>query len=302
MTGSLPNSHGRVCYGAVVKPAPFAYRRPETVEEAVRLLAELAPQDGRVLAGGQSLVPMMNFRLARPAYLIDINAVAGLDRLSVEDGVLRIGALVRHAAFERPVQPGPLGAMLAGVVRHIGHYPIRVRGTFCGSLANADPAAEWSLVAATLGAEMVAVSVGGERRVAAGDFFEGPMTSALEPDELLAEARLPILPACARFGFAEFSRRAGDFAMAMVLAVLEIEGDLISSARVGVGGAEALPRRLASAEAALRGEKPGEAVFRAAAAAGAAAIEPLEDPQTDARYRCELVAAMAYRALKQACT
>ena len=302
MTGSLPNSHGRVCYGAVVKPAPFAYRRPETVEEAVRLLAELAPQDGRVLAGGQSLVPMMNFRLARPAYLIDINAVAGLDRLSVEDGVLRIGALVRHAAFERPVQPGPLGAMLAGVVRHIGHYPIRVRGTFCGSLANADPAAEWSLVAATLGAEMVAVSVGGERWVAAGDFFEGPMTSALEPDELLAEARLPILPACARFGFAEFSRRAGDFAMAMVLAVLEIEGDLISSARVGVGGAEALPRRLASAEAALLGEKPGEAVFRAAAAAGAAAIEPLEDPQTDGRYRCELVAAMAYRALKQACT
>jgi carbon-monoxide dehydrogenase medium subunit len=284
-----------------VKPAPFAYYRPETLEEAVRLLAELAPQDGRVLAGGQSLVPIMNFRLARPAYLIDINAVTGLDRLAAEDGVLRIGARVRHAAFEHPVERGPLGALLAAVVRHIGHYPIRVRGTFCGSLANADPAAEWSLVAATLGAEMVAVGTCGERRVAAGDFFQGPMTTALKPDELLAEARLPILRAGTRFGFAEFSRRAGDFAMAMVLAVLAIERDAIVSAFIGVGGAEAFPRRLASAEAALRGEKPGKAVFRAAAAAAAAAIEPLEDPQTDARYRRELVAAMAYRALKQAC-
>jgi carbon-monoxide dehydrogenase medium subunit len=149
---------------------------------------------------------------------------------------------------------------------------------------------------------MVAVGTCGERRVAASDFFQGPMTTALKPDELLAEARLPILPAGTRFGFAEFSRRAGDFAIAMVLTVLEIEGDGIVSAFIGVGGAEASPRRLASAEATLRGEKPGKAVFRAAAAAAAAAIEPLEDPQTDARYRRELVAAMAYRALKQACT
>jgi aerobic carbon-monoxide dehydrogenase medium subunit len=285
-----------------VKPAPFAYRRPETLGEAVRLLAELAPQDGRVLAGGQSLVPIMNFRLARPAHLIDINAVAGLDRLAVEDGVLRIGALVRHAAFDRPVERGPLGAMLAGVVRHIGHYPIRVRGTFCGSLANADPAAEWSLVAATLGAEMVAVSTGGERRVAASDFFQGPMTTALKADELLAEARLPILPAHTRFGFAEFSRRVGDFAMAMALAVLEIEEDVIASARIGVGGAEVIPRRLAAAEAVLRGTSPGEAAWRAAGAAAAAAIDPLHDPLTDAQYRRELVEAMVYRAVKQACT
>jgi aerobic carbon-monoxide dehydrogenase medium subunit len=128
------------------------------------------------------------------------------------------------------------------------------------------------------------------------------MTTPLKPDELLAEARLPIVPACSRFGLAEFSRRSGDFAMAMVLAVLEIEGDVIGSARIGVGCAEAVPRRLASAEGALRGEKPGEKVFRAAAAAAAAAIEPLEDPQTDAQYRRELVAAMACRALKQACS
>ena len=133
-----------------MKPAPFAYHRPTTLDETVRLLAELAPRDGRVLAGGQSLVPMMAFRLARPAHLIDINAVAGLDALAVRDGALRIGACVRHAEFHRPVDEGPLGTMLASIVRHIAHYPIRMRGTFCGSLAHADPAAEWCVVAATL--------------------------------------------------------------------------------------------------------------------------------------------------------
>lgn len=290
----------RVCYSARVKPAPFTYHRPQTLEETVQLLAALAPQDGRVLAGGQSLVPIMNFRLARPAHLIDINTVAGLDRLAVEDGVLRIGARVRHAAFERPVEPGPLGAMLAQVVRHIGHYPIRRRGTFCGSLAHADPAAEWSLVAATLDAELVAVGRGGTHRLPAGGFFQGAMTTALEPDELLAEARLPLLPARARCGFAEFSRRAGDFAMAMALAVLEIEAGVVVASRVGVGGAEAVPRRIAAAEAALCGEKPGAAVFRAAAAAAAAMIDPLDDPQIEAPYRRELVAAMVARALRQA--
>jgi aerobic carbon-monoxide dehydrogenase medium subunit len=219
----------------------------------------------------------------------------------VKDGVLCIGARVRHAAFHRPVERGPLRAILTAVARHIGHYPIRVRGTFCGSLAHADPAAEWGLVAATLDAEMVAVSTGGKRRLAASDFFQHAMTTALQPSELLAEARLPILPADTRFGFAEFSRRAGDFALAMALAVLEIEGGVIVEPRLGIGGAEATPRRIEVAEAALLGEKPCEAVFRLAAAAAAAAIEPLEDPQADAQYRRELVAAMAYRALKQAC-
>ena len=191
--------------------------------------------------------------------------------------------------------------MLAAVVRHIGHYPIRVRGTFCGSLANADPAAEWSLVAATLVPKWLrsarAASDGWRPAISS----KVAMTTALRPDELLAEARLPILPAGIRFGFAEFSRRAGDFAMAMALAVLEIEGDLIASARVGLGAAEATPRRIEAAEAVLRGEKPREPVFRAAAAAAAAAVDPLEDQQTDPRYRRELVEAMTYRALKQAC-
>jgi aerobic carbon-monoxide dehydrogenase medium subunit len=283
-----------------VKPAPFAYHRPATMEDAVRLLAELAPQDGRILAGGQSLVPIMAFRLARPAHLIDINRVAGLDGLVARDGVLRIGARVRHAAFHRPVEDGPLGALLASVVRHIAHYPIRLRGTFCGSLAHADPAAEWGVVAATLDVEMVAVGVRGERRLAARDFFRGAMETALAPDELLAEALVPILPEDTRFGFAEFSRRAGDYAMAMALAVLRVEGGVIAAPRIGLGGAEAAPRRIAAAEAVLCGEAPGEAVFRAAAEVAAAAIDPLEDPETDAQYRRELVCAMVYRALNRA--
>ena len=172
-----------------MKPAAFTYHRPATVDQAVDLLAELAPRDGRVLAGGQSLVPIMAFRLARPAHLIDINRVAGLDRLDVQDGQLRIGARVRHAAFHRPVEDGPLGALLAAVVRHIAHYPIRLRGTFCGSLAHADPAAEWCLVAAALDAKLVAVSTRGRRILSAHDFFHGAMQTALQPDELLAEVR-----------------------------------------------------------------------------------------------------------------
>src|SRR6185437_5318901 len=135
-----------------MKPAPFVRHVPKTLDEALKILAEFAPQDGRVLAGGQSLVPIMAFRMARPAHLVDINEVAGLDKLKIENGQLAIGARVRHAAFHKSAVDGPLGKLLATVVRHIAHYPIRMRGTFCGSLAHADPASEWCLVAATLDA------------------------------------------------------------------------------------------------------------------------------------------------------
>lgn len=126
-----------------MKPAPFTRHVPRTLDEAVKILSQVAAQDGRILAGGQSLVPIMAFRMARPAHLVDINEVAGLDKLKIENGKLVIGARVRHAAFHRPVTPGPLGALLSNVVRNIAHYPIRMRGTFCGSLAHADPASEW---------------------------------------------------------------------------------------------------------------------------------------------------------------
>ena len=193
-----------------MKPAPFVHHAPRTVDEAVAKLTELGPLDGRVLAGGQSLVPMMAFRMARPAHLIDINAVAGLDRLAVEGNTLSIAACVRHAAFHRPVVSGPTGALLANVVANIAHYPIRLR---CGSLAHADPASEWCLTAVTVGAEIVAVSARGRRVIAADDYFEGMMMTALADDELLSEARLPLLADDARFGFYEFSRRARDYAI-----------------------------------------------------------------------------------------
>src|SRR6266700_2188186 len=190
-----------------MKPAPFRYHAPKTIEEAVETLAEVASEDGRVLAGGQSLVPIMAFRLARPAHLVDINGIEALRRLAVDGDRLCIGACVRHAAFHKPVVNGPLGRLLSTVVRHIGHYPIRTRGTFCGSIAHADPASEWCAVAAAFDAEMVARSARGERVITAREFFRGIMTTALEEDELLIEVRLPRLRPGVRVGFCEFNRR-----------------------------------------------------------------------------------------------
>src|SRR3984893_16301595 len=227
-----------------MKPAPFIRHVPRTVEEAISQLSEFALLDGRILAGGQSLVPIMAFRMARPAHLIDINEVEGLDRLAVDADTLSIGARVRHAAFHRPVVQGPLGQLLSFVVRHIAHYPIRMRGTFCGSLAHADPSSEWCLVAATLGATLVAKSVRGERVIAAGDFLEGIMSTSLAEDELLAQARLPLPAADTKFGFYEFSRRAGDFAMAAALVSYRVADGVMIEAKVGLGGAEATPRRI----------------------------------------------------------
>ena len=283
-----------------MKPAAFRYHAPKTIDEAVATLAEVAPDDGRVLAGGQSLVPIMAFRLARPSHLVDINGIAGLDRIVSANGKLSIGACVRHAAFYEPVCGGPLGRLLATVVRHIGHHPIRTRGTFCGSLAHADPASEWCMTAATLDAEIVATSKRGVRTIAAHDHFQGIMTTALKEDELLSEVRLPLLPSDARFGFCEFARRAGDFALGMALVTYRLKDGVMAEPHVGVGGAEARPRRIAEAEAALAGKPPGADAFAAAAEATATAIDPLEDINTSADYRRDLVRAMTRRALDRA--
>ena len=283
-----------------MKPAPFRHHAPTTIDEAVALLAELAPQDGRVLAGGQSLVPTMAFRLARPAHLVDINGIAALRRLAVTDDKLAIGACVRHAAFHKPPVEGPLGALLAKVVRHIAHYPIRTRGTFCGSIANADPASEWCTVAAALGAEMVAQSARGTRVIPAEEFFAGIMTTALAEDELLTEVRLPLLPADTHTGFCEFSRRAGDFAIAMALVTYRVEGGRIIAPRVAVGGAEPHARRIGEAEQALAGQPPGPEAFVAAAERAAATVDPMEDINNSAEYRRDLVRTMVRRALERA--
>jgi len=282
-----------------MKPAPFVRHVPKTLDEALRVLAEVAPQDGRILAGGQSLVPIMAFRLSKPAHLVDINEVAGLEKIRSDGKSLTIGARVRHAAFHKPVVDNPLGRLLTVVARHIAHYPIRMRGTFCGSLAHADPASEWCLVAATLDATIIARSIRGERTIAARDFFRGIMSTTLAEDELLAEAKLPLLAKDAKFGFNEFNRRAGDFAMAASLVTYRLQAGKIAEARVGVGGAEPSPRRIAEAETALNGKAPGDNVFRAAAEAAAKTIDPLEDHQTNAEYRRDLVRAVVRRALEQ---
>jgi len=269
-----------------MKPAPFHYHAPSTVEEAVALLAEHAGDDGRVLAGGQSLVPTMAFRLARPTHLIDINGIAGLDRLEVQQGRLFIGATVRHAAFEEPVADGPLGELLSEVARHVAH---------------ADPASEWCAVAACLDAEMMAISTRGVRLIAAPDFFQGLMTTALDSDEMLAEVRLPMLRPDVRTGFAEFSRRAGDFAIAMAVVIYRLQDDgAIAESRIAIGGAEAAPRRLVDAEYALKGRSPQSDVFNLAAEIAAKRVEPLDDQHISADYRRELVYALVQRALEQA--
>jgi carbon-monoxide dehydrogenase medium subunit len=283
-----------------MKPAAFRYHAPKTIDEAVKLLADVAGEDGRVLAGGQSLVPTMAFRLARPAHLVDINGVEALNRVTVRDGKLVIGACVRHSTFDKPVCEGPLGKLLAEVVRHIAHYPIRNRGTFCGSLAHADPASEWCLVLTALDGAVVAKSVRGERVIAARDFFKGIMTTALRDDELLAEAHLPLLPADARCGFYEFSRRAGDFALAAAIGAYRLDGGKIAEPRLALGGVEVNPRRITEAERALQGAAPGDAAFRAAAKAAMQAVDPMEDIVNTAEFRRDLVLAVARRALERA--
>jgi carbon-monoxide dehydrogenase medium subunit len=242
----------------------------------------------------------MNFRLLRPAVLIDINRIVGLAGLTAEAGRLRIGALVRHAAFERPATGGPLGDLLARVARWIAHLPIRIRGTFAGSLAHADPAAEWSLVAATLGGEIVARSSAGERSITADAFFRTAFTTALQPDELITEVRLPLLGDSWRCGFIEFSRRKGDFALAMALAALRLEGDRIVEARLGIGGVEHRPRRIEAAERLLTGESLRADLLAEAGVLAAAAVEPVEDIHASAEYRRDLCRVMTRRALADA--
>lgn len=294
-----------VCRGAgqwasnPMKPSPFQYHVPLTVDDAVTILNNVAPDDGHILAGGQSLVPTMAYRMANPAHLVDINRVAGVDSVGVDNGHLSIGCLVRHAAFETPVIDGPIGDLLPKVCHHIAHYPIRRRGTFCGSLAHADPASEWCLVATTLNAIIELRSVRGTRMVAADDFFEGMMSTARAENEMLVSVRLPLMKETERFGFFEFSRRAGDFGLTMVLAVYELAGGSIVNPRIGLGGVEDRPSRNAAAEQILAGSAPSDAVFVAAAEAASASVEPMEDIHAPASYRRHLVKAGVLSALRQ---
>lgn len=283
-----------------MKPAPFTYHRPASIDEAVRILSEVAEHDGRIIAGGQSLAPMMAFRVARPQHLVDINEIAALDVLRIEDGVLRIGARVRHARFLPGAIAGPTGELFAKVMPKIANYSVRSRGTFCGSLAHADPASEWCALAALLDAQIIARSMRGERAIPVSAYFDGAMSTTLAPDEIVVETRIPVLREGTRTGFYEFSRRKGDFAIAMAIVAFSEENGTITSPLVSIGGAEANPRRIPEAEAALSGAEPNAAAFAAAAEAAAAAVDPMEDAMTDAAYRRDIVRAATRRALEQA--
>ena len=281
-----------------MKPAYFEYRSPRSIEEAVDLLGQEG-EDGKVLAGGQSLVPSMNFRLARPTFIVDINRVPGLGGVEVVDGRLSVGALVRHVELERTSLTDPLGELLRRAGRCVGHLPIRIRGTFGGSLVHADPAAEWCLIAATTGAEMRTERVRGGRVIPAEDFFETVFTTAMTEDELLVEARLPLLGDGAHVGFAEFSRRAGDFALVAAAAVLWVDDGRIRAARIGLGGVAGHPVRAVRAEEVLVGDSLTPAVSAEAASAAALEVEPIGDIHGSPDYRRDLVRAMVVRALGQ---
>jgi carbon-monoxide dehydrogenase medium subunit len=281
-----------------VKPAPFAYHRVHDLEEAVARLAELG-EDAKVLAGGQSLVPMMNFRIVRPAALVDINRVPGLDHVERDGDTLRVGALTRHVEIERLDGETARGyEILARAARWVGHFPIRAQGTFGGSIAHADPAAEWCMLAVAFDAEIVISGPAGPRIVAAADFFLGFMSTALEPEELVTEVRFP--RPWARAAIQEFARRHGDFAVVAVVAAVEADNDRCSEARIVLGGVDELPVRAREAERVLVGGELCESAFAEAAAAAAAEIDPVGDIHGSAQYRRRLAEVLVRRTLKEA--
>ena len=283
-----------------MKPPPFEYHRPQTVEQMVELLDQYG-EGARILAGGQSLMPSMNFRLSRPEHIIDINQIQELNHISVAEDHLVVGALTRHIAFEQPVTEDVLGSMLSSVCCHLAHWPIRVRGTFAGSLAHADPAAEWCLVAVTVNANIRVLSREGEKDIKASDFFKGGFQTALGPKDAIIQVTLPFFGEGARYGFMEISRRTGDFALAMVLSLIWLDEDgLIDDALLGVGGVQSYPLRMHEAEAKLKGALPTTQVFHEAAELVGGNLNPMEDIHGDAEFRRDLARTLTFRSLERA--
>ncbi len=256
--------------------------------------------EAKVLAGGQSLVPLLNLRLARPSVVIDLAAIEGLARQERVDGHVVLGPMTRQRAVETSADVAAACPLLVEAIQHIGHVQIRNRGTVGGSLAHADPAAELPAVALALDAEMVARSTRGERVVPAQDFFGGPFTTTLQPDELLMEVRIPVTEG-RRTAFLEQARRTGDFALAGVAAVVRFEPDSVRVAEAGLAalGAGPTPIRLHDAEAAVLGSDLGDASLAAAATAAAAEVRPFTDLHADEDYRRHLVGVLVSRALRR---
>jgi carbon-monoxide dehydrogenase medium subunit len=282
-----------------MKPVDFHLHQPQTLDEALALLAEYG-DDGKVLAGGQSLVPLLNFRLARPGHLVDIARIASLARLRRTPGELVVGPMVRHAVAERSPGVASHSPLLAAALPNIAHPPIRARGTIGGSLAHADPAAELPSVAAALDATFVAASVRGQREIAAAEFFRSHLTTALEPDELLVEIRFPAAKPSTGAAFQEVGRRRGDFALVGVGVQVTTDGDVITDARVGFSGVAAIPLRCTAAEQELRGRPATEEALRAAVAAAGEAVRPSSDLHATADYRRHVAGVLLARAVHEA--
>jgi carbon-monoxide dehydrogenase medium subunit len=283
-----------------VKPAPFDYLTPTSVDETLAILRE-HEDDAKVLAGGQSLVPMLNFRLARPEVLVDINRVAGLDGIKVEDGALRIGAMVRHRALENHLSSADgAWALLYEAIGHVGHVHIRTRGTVGGSLAHADPAAELPAAVSALGATLVVQSADGTREVAPEDFFEGFFTTSLAADELLTEIRVPAWPAGTRSSFLEVSRRRGDFAQVAVAAVITLTDGRVTQAGVALAGAAPGTVQARSVVDGLLGREPDAGTIAELAGNFAADLDPPPDSHGPAEYRRHLARHLLVRALTNA--
>jgi aerobic carbon-monoxide dehydrogenase medium subunit len=283
-----------------MKPAPFRYLAPRTLAETLQLLAQHG-DDAKPLAGGQSLVPAMNFRLARPAVLVDLNRVGELAYLARRDGALSIGAMTRQRTAERAAEVLAEAPLLAEALRYVAHPQIRNRGTIGGSLAHADPAAELPAVALALDATVELRSERGSRRLRASDFYTGLFATALAPGELLTEVTIPSPALRSGFAFEELSRRHGDYALVGVATAITLDaGGRVERARIALLSVGEGPWLAERAAGLLRGSLPGEEVARAAADSAAADVDPPSDIHASAAFRRHLVAVLTRRALLRA--
>lgn len=284
-----------------MKPASFDYVRARSVDHAVRALAD-AGDDGKILAGGQSLMPMMNFRLVKPSVLVDINRIPGLDRIEKRDGRITLGALVRH----RMTAEDPIIAehvpVLHYAMKHVAHLTVRNRGTFCGSVCHADPAAEMPMMSLLLNGLVHIRSAQGERNVPASEFFVGSLMTVLDPDELVTGIEIDVLPRGTGWAFEEFARRHGDYALAAVAVTMMRKNDLAADVRVALMGVGDMPIRLSGVEAMLEGREIDQLLIHDAVEMIREQIEPNSDLNASSEYRRHLAGALARRALSDAWT
>jgi aerobic carbon-monoxide dehydrogenase medium subunit len=282
-----------------VKPAKFDYHCPATIDEALAIQTRYQGE-ARVLAGGQSLVPMMNFRLATPAAIIDLNRIPGLADVTAADGMIAIGAMTRQRQVEFSPRLANQLPLLSEAIRWVGHLPTRTRGTIGGSIAHADPAAEIPMVLQAMAGEVVVRGPQGERHIAAPELFLAPLTTALNPDEILTEVRFPVMPPGAGHAIEEFARRKGDFAIAAIAVVLVRDGERCTMARLATAGIGPVPVRLREAEAILEEKGLGESAVAAAAQRAAELVEPMADHNASADFRRHLTGVLTRRAVLKA--